>query len=222
MSNIQEFFELNNITKKYYSTGKKNLSIDGTGILPSVDTPAGTRILNYIKKFYFPDTSINILDVGAGVGHLTKASDSFNTINCYSFEGCSDLVPHVVCDKTKFAIVDLTETFTDKLLYKQFDLTTSFEVLEHVHRSHQDTFWKNLAFFSNKHLCSIHVANEEHDEHCTIQPLNVWLDYLKDKGKVTVLGLYPQNLDTAEHTFRKECNLYNWDCSIMLYIEFYN
>ena len=103
---------------------------------------------------------------------------------------------------------------------KQFDITTSFEVLEHVHRKHQDVFWENLQYISKGHLCSIHVANQEDHQHCCIRPLEEWIDYLKSKGKITILGKHPNNLDDETHNFRKETGLNNWDCSIMLYIEF--
>jgi 2-polyprenyl-3-methyl-5-hydroxy-6-metoxy-1,4-benzoquinol methylase len=221
MDKIKLFFEENNITKKLYSTGNNNESIDGSGVLPSVDKNNSIYIINYIIKL-LNKSNINVLDVGSGVGYLTYASQYVDNFNCYSFEGSSNLIQHVICDKERYAIVDLSTKFDNELLYKKFDITTSFEVLEHVHRKHQDIFWENLKYLSNKHLCSIHLANEEHEEHCTIQNLDTWLNYLKDKGNVTVLGLYPQNLDTELHTFRKECNLMHWDCSIFLLIDFYN
>ena len=224
MSNsIKSFFKEFSVINNNYSSGNKNVSIDGTGILPSVDEKAGNAILLYIKKNY-PKCK-TILDVGAGVGYLSRQSQYMNPddrINCFSFEGCKDLVQHIKCDPNLFSIVDLTEKFTDNRLEKQFDLTTSFEVLEHVHRMHQDIFWQNLKFLSKAHLCSIHVANQQDHQHCTIRPLNEWLDYLKDKGEVTVLGRWPAEKDNTDIQcdFRKETNLHNWDCSIMLYIKF--
>jgi hypothetical protein len=223
MDSIDSFFnEFSIQNNKLYSDGNKNLSIDGTGILPSVDESAAIAILNYIKKNYTETT--NILDIGSGVGWLSNKADnlySYYNMKCYSFEGCKDLVPHIKCSPNKYAIVDLSKKFTDERLNKKFDLTTSFEVLEHIHRDHQDIFWENLRFFSKGHLCSIHVANQEDHEHCCIRPLNEWIEYLKQIGNVTVLGKHPNNLDDNDNDFRKETGLNNWDCSIMLYGEFY-
>ena len=137
---IKLFFDKYSIAGNIlFSSGDKNLSVDGTGILPSVGEKEGKNILLYIKKFY-PECK-NILDVGSGVGHITKCSDDIPGINCFSFEGCKDLIPNVVCDKNKYAIVDLSKPLDNIDLYKAFDMTTSFEVLEHVHRNHQDQFW---------------------------------------------------------------------------------
>jgi len=222
MSSIESFYNEYSISKnKMFSSGEKNESVDGSGILPSVGENEAKGILSYIKKFY-PHVN-NILDIGSGQGYLTKICDDLNDLdfNCYSMEGCSNLIPHVKCDKNKYAIVDFSNKFADKRLEKQFDLTTSFEVLEHVHRKHQDIFWDNLMYVSKEHLCSIHVANDEHDEHCCIRPLEEWIKYLNTKGKITILGKYPQETDSESCNFRIETGLTNWDCSIMLHIKFY-
>lgn len=222
MSNIESFYSEYSIgNKKSFSSGEKNESIDGTGILPSVDEKASKSILNYIKKFY-PHVN-NILDIGSGQGYLTKTCDDLKDFefNCYSMEGCSELIPHVKCDKNKYAIVDFSKQFTDNRLEKQFDLTTSFEVLEHIHRKHQDIFWDNLMYVSKEHLCSIHVANQEDHEHCCIRPLEEWIKYLSSKGTITILGKHPSSLDNTSCNFRSETGLTNWDCSIMLHIKFY-
>lgn len=222
MNDIERFFSENSVANNiFFSSGEKNLSVDGTGIVPSVDNIAAEKILMYIKNNY--KYAKNILDVGAGIGFLTKKADEMKNIlniNCYSLEGSKELVPDIKCDKSKYAVIDFSKKFTNKKLYKQFDLSTSFEVLEHVHRKHQDIFWENLQFVSKGHLCSIHVANQEDNEHCCIRPLEEWVSYLKSKGKITILGKYPKNLDKEIHNFRQETGLNNWDCSIMLYIEF--
>lgn len=206
-----------------FTEGKRNESVDGTGILPSVNTTNSTLIKDYIKKYIFPNTTevIKILDVGAGVGHFQKGAEDDPAVLVFSFEGCGDLINHAICDKSRYVIADLSVPFTDERLYKAFDISTSFEVLEHVHRSHQDTFWKNLKFLSKQHLCGIHVANGEDAQHCTIQNLDKWLNYLEDKGKVTVLGKYPISREPSAEEFRHKTNTLMWDCSIILLVEFF-
>ena len=34
-------------------------------------------------------------------------------------EGCSELIPHVKCDKNKYAIVDFSKKFTDKIFKRK-------------------------------------------------------------------------------------------------------
>ena len=221
MSAARSFFDENNCRVRFVTSGQRNLSVDGTGILPSVDVSNSSKIKDYIKEHVLPGQSpITILDVGAGVGHFQKGCEGDPAVDAYSFEGCGDLAKHIVCDPSRFAIVDLSVPFTDERLYKAFDVSTSFEVLEHVHRTHQDTFWNNLKFLSRRHLCGIHVANQEHDEHCTIQNLETWCNYLKDTGKVTVLGYYPIASPDQE-VFRHFTKTLNWNCSIILQIDFF-
>ena len=50
MDNITSFFNEYNIESRLFSCGNKNLSIDGTGILPSVNEKIAKNIL-YYKKF---------------------------------------------------------------------------------------------------------------------------------------------------------------------------
>ena len=64
MNNIELFFSENNVHDgKLFSSGQKNQSIDGTGVLPSVGEPTAISILRYIKKHY-PHVK-NIFDVGS-------------------------------------------------------------------------------------------------------------------------------------------------------------
>jgi hypothetical protein len=222
---IKNFFEENNCQEKLFTSGLRNQSVDGTGILPSVNDTNNWLIKDFIKKTFSSQftsqTQMKLLDVGAGVGFFQKGTEDDPEVLGFSFEGCSDLINHVVCDKSRYAIVDLSIPFSDERLFKAFDISTSFEVLEHVHRSHQDAFWNNLRFLSKRHFCSIHVANQEDEQHCTIQSLDTWIEYLKSKGTVTVHGGFPISPDLSQETFRCETNTLMWDCSIILSIEFF-
>jgi hypothetical protein len=216
------FLYFNASTHKYVNTdGSKNLSVDGTGILPSVDENASRQILSFIKEVFitggrFP---LRLLDIGAGVGHLQRTADADAFFNAYSFEGCAGLINSFVCDKSRIAVCDMAKPGLPVGLKGAFHLTTSFEVLEHVHRSEMDTFFENLESVSDYHLCSIHCANQTDAQHCTIQAPSVWEDYFINRGISFVkLGNFP--VTKNDNDFRDFTGLHNWDCSAMYLLRF--
>lgn len=207
----------------FNTNGSHDLSVDGTGRLPSVDAAAGVGIRDYIKTLFSVGDSgrLNVLDLGAGVGHLQKVLDEDRFFNAYSFEGSLELLDKVVCSKKRVSICHLSHAIQDERLCKAFHLTTSFEFLEHCHRSHQDVVWTNIRYLSDFHLCSIHVANREHKEHCTIMKPSEWEEFFERKNIwYQRLGDYPINSDRARETFREATGLYGWDCSVMYLLRF--
>lgn len=209
----------------YNTDGRHNLSVDGSGVLPSVNVKEAQGIKRYLlKKFELPPSrKMRVLDVGAGAGYLQAALEKDETFEAYSFEGSSALLPHAICDKSKYVICDLSKKIDDIRLFKAFNLTTSFEVFEHIYRSDLKCFIENLAFLGDYHLCSIHVANEESYTHCTIIPLEQWIEFFSDLNiKSEVLGYYPCSLDTNLEEMRSECSLFHWNCSIFLLLSFKN
>jgi hypothetical protein len=110
-----------------------------------------------------------------------------------------------VAPKEMILITDLCKEISDPRLKKAFDLTTSFEVIEHVDRRDQMTFWKNMTFLSDYHLCGIHIANEEHDHHCTINSPEVW------DSIFTQLGFEWKRLNDFPTP--------EWDCSVFYLIK---
>lgn len=216
------FLEFNSLTGKFVNTdGSRNLSVDGTGILPSVDENAGSKILEFIKSLFEVEngSSLNMLDIGAGVGHLQRLADSDPFFNSYSFEGCSDLAKSFVCDMDRIAICDMGKPITDQRLEKSFNLTTSFEVLEHVHRNDMDAFFNNLKFVSNYHLCSIHCGNGTSHEHCTIQPPKEWEAYFERMNIPFIkFGNFP--VEDGGNEFREFTGLHNWKFSASYLLKF--
>ena len=156
--------------------GKTNSSIDGTGVLESVNEEIAERILRYIQV-EFPGTK-TILDVGAGQGLFQKRVEELSDCLVYSIEGCSD-VPFRA-NQDRLIISDATIPFTEEY-YKKFDLVTSFECIEHVPLQLQDSFWKNVFYSSNKALVGIHCLNEEDERHCLIRGLDWWVNFFDEK-----------------------------------------
>lgn len=222
--NIKSFFnEYCLASGKFFQTdGNVNRSIDGSGWTPSVDEKVATTLRPYLHSFFEDAKVVRHLDCGTGLGYLPKTLHG-NGFESYGVEGAiylatpSDtyvspqglhdaLGPHqgMVADKTRILITDLCKPISDPRLKKAFDLTTSFEVIEHVHRDDQLNFWKNLTYLSNYHICAIHVSNEEHDHHCTINEPKEWERIFDD------LGIKWKRLD--------DFPIKNWDCSAFYHL----
>jgi len=178
---IMDFFEEYNCTKAVFSGGELNKSVDGSGKNASIREREALGIVNYLLSVY-PHNPIRVLDCGAGLGHLQTEFDLSDRIEGYSFEGYFQLAKRAKCDPRRMVVCDLTIPITDDRLKKRFHISTSFEFLEHVPRADQETVWSNLAYLSDIHLCSIHIANEEHSVHPTIRSSKEWEAFFEKKG----------------------------------------
>jgi len=67
-------------------------------------------------------------------------------------------------------------------LNRKFDLTTSFEVIEHVPRNDLKAFFDTIKKHSDIHVCSIHTSLPEHYEHQTIMSRESWQQYFNDNN----------------------------------------
>ena len=231
IGNAKEFFSQHAEGGARYSSGANTKSIDGTGINESAGAEASEKIVRYIDKKF--NKKMCVLDAGAGKGNIQKYL-SVAGHEAYSMEGSALLVNHIVCDKSKYAIVDLCQPIQDARLHKAFHLSTSFELIEHIHPEEEEAFWTNLIYMSYFHLCSIHgdgsvrdVAGEiligpdpEANIHCNLKTQEMWKEYFASRGiKYEILGFYPKrSLDKEE--FRREVQLKQWNewesCSFWL------
>tara|TARA_R110002074_G_scaffold121686_1_gene256105 strand:+ start:1751 stop:2359 length:609 start_codon:yes stop_codon:yes gene_type:complete len=164
---------------KFTSThdGRKTLSIDGTGALPSVDYNVAENICSFIETNVMQQGKI--IDFGAGKGYFQKYCEDNTLFKVWSIEGCSDV--EFVANKDNQLIknlgLPLEEEYRDS-----FDLVVSFECIEHIHKSEQRVFWENLFLCAPKALVTIHTENEEHDEHCFIRRYDWWENFFKESG----------------------------------------
>ena len=167
------------MNKKFNSNwnGEKTLSIDGTGVLPSVTNEEATKIYNYILKEYGEIKSI--LDIGAGRGLLQKTIEEISDCKVWSIEGYGSMP--FEANKERLIVADATIPFTNEY-EKAFDLVTSFECIEHIHQSGQEAFWKNVFYASNNALVGIHVLNGEGPEHCFIRNKEWWFNFFESNG----------------------------------------
>lgn len=204
IGDIEKFFKENSYAIKMFHNGNHNLSIDGSGCTTSVNARNAARIADYLtKKFRYKDV-IKVLDIGTGVGHLINAMSTYG-INGFGVEGSKYPVEASVCPKDRIAVMDLTKKITDKVLFKCANLTTSFEVFEHVHRIHEDIFLRNLAYLADYHLCSINMDEwpGTSNTHCNIKHMCCWLELFR-KHNIKCTITYPA---TTHHTDRNytEC-----------------
>ena len=233
LGDADSFFNEHSVLKSNYSSGEHTRSIDGTGVNVSVGDYAAGRIADYICKKFDYELPVSILDAGAGLGHLQSALTAKGFYAC-SMEGSKSVAAGAVCDKDRFSIVDLCQPIADKRLYKAFDLSTSFELIEHIHPEEEDNFWSNMIYLSYYHLCSIHgdgsVRHVNGETligpdptaaiHCNMKTEEQWKDYFDGRNiKHEILGHYPK-ADPAQEEFRREVKLIQWNdwqsCSFWL------
>lgn len=217
---IEEFFKIHSLAtgakftsgKEYKDEGSNSLSVDGSGEVPSVNDKNSPHIAKYILDKGYE----RVLDIGAGLGYLQWGAEQVG-LDCYSLEGSARLSPHVVCDKSKYCIYDITKG-VDTRLCTGFDLTTSFEVIEHIHRDERDAFWDNLEKIACSHIGSIHVTGGEHALHKTVELPAKWMDYFNKRGYLyRILHWFPHTNDLS---LQSAWNLCGWDCSIIMEICF--
>lgn len=177
---VSAFFAVNALSHAYYMNGDHNLSVDGTGKDVSVSESIATKIGKYVSEKFKCDNKLVVLDIGTGLGNMVKGLQE-NNIDSYGLEGSKTLADKIVCDKDRVVIADLSQPLGDNRLNKAFHLTTSFEVFEHVHRSHEDQFLANLAYLADYHLCSINIDEWPglKETHCNIKHLCCWLELFK-------------------------------------------
>lgn len=226
--NLEKIYEyFSRYPDKMITKGENNSSVDGSGVLSSVDENVGRNLSQYIyKKFDVANYNfkITILDIGSGQGWLTKSVNKLGMVG-YGFEGSEDLLPHFVSDKVY--IYDMTEEIKEKELNKAFNITTSMEVVEHVPPEMQVIFWKNMSYLSDYHVCSIHCCPPVSSQHVTIWNNEEWLRFFK-KNNIEVVEVISQEI------WNKECAGYpkekryipiknirgNWPCSLFYILKF--
>lgn len=195
------WFGYHALDKKDYTSGEHNSSVDGTGKDVSVGEGVGDKLAQYIKTKFTGPEKLKVLDVGTGRGYMVNGLIK-NGIIGYGIEGSKSVAHQAVCPKNRIAVVDLSINLRGTL-HKAFHLTTSFEVLEHVHRKDEDVFLRNLASLSDYHLCSVHMAGWPGvtAEHCNIKHECCWLElFRKYNIKADVLGRAPKDHADGHHS----------------------
>ncbi len=199
--NIGAFFADHSSVIHNYTNGSHNLSVDGTGVDPSVTSDIADKISKYILKKFNCNDKLIVLDIGTGIGHMVNGLNN-NGIDGYGIEGSIRAASRSVCDKNKISVLDMSISIEDERLKKCSHLTTSFELLEHIHRNHEDQFLRNLSYLSDYHLCSINMDEWPGNtyNHCNIKHLCCWLElFRKHSIKYEILGEATKGGVVAKH-----------------------
>lgn len=151
-------------------------------------------IVDYITSHY-PDLK-NHCDIGGSIGTLSKKLNELNK-DSYVIEG-HDLglrSNNVKIPLEKYCVFDITSASIDCLnLEKYFDLTTAFEVTEHIPIDKIDMFYENCRLISKSHICSVHHGGQSHDDnvfsnHYNVKSVEWWTEFLSKYGNVTKIEL---------------------------------
>lgn len=237
---IRKFFEANNVSVNDKLSFGKNESVDGTGENPSVLKGEADRISKYILKKFEYDGPLKIIDIGTGKGYLVKALLE-NSIDAYGIEGFLPLAKKTVVEQKRICSIDMAKVrFDFESSYKCANLTTSFEVLEHIHRSYEDEFLRNLAWLADYHLCSVHMFKWPgvNKDHCNIKHECCWFELFRKNniqyevighrtGKKNPIakefrgtpGSEPGPSLGGSEEFRNETNTHHWEESMFLILD---
>jgi 2-polyprenyl-3-methyl-5-hydroxy-6-metoxy-1,4-benzoquinol methylase len=185
----------------HVTDGSRNASVDGSGELPSMRKEFAVHTLAYIGRTF--GHAAWVCDLGAGLGVLAaEAQRAGLTLRVDSLEGCGELAkklpaPAIVWDLTQD--VPFPQDLEDG-----YDLTTSFELLEHIETDKIDRVLRVITRLAPHHLGSIHVKNEESHFHQTIRPKG-WWNALFDAHGWEVDWLTEQEVVGSDGI---------WDCSV--------
>jgi len=205
------------LDKKYITDGSINDSVDGSGLTPSVNENNAPHIISYIieQMPYINWPEVRALDVGCGKGYFTKYLNDIR-IKCVGAEGSLNLESDFV-DPENTVIWDFTKEFgslgeiSDVLNDTLFDVSFSFEVIEHVDPYDQGIFWDNIISLSDYHVCSIHVENGRNEYHKTMISEQEWVEFFNKN-----------NIEIVKHIPRKEWidKVTPWECSCFFILKF--
>ncbi len=176
---------------------------DGSGSSASVREDNAERLLRYIIN----KTNTNkFVDFGTGLGYLPKIAHDLKIANVIGVEGNKELFDKIDCPPEVKILADVSSASFS--LTTKFELSTSFELIEHIPRKLQKQLWQNLSSSTNKHLCSIHTKNDEHDLHPVVISRDMWEKFFKVNG--------------IRFEYLYDFPLKSFDCSDFWFLDFTN
>lgn len=129
-------------------------------------------------------------DVGASRARLTSLLLK-GGYDAWAIDGTDYGLRHNMlgCPRERYAVFDFRILIYTPALKKRFDLITNFEVLEHIPVEHLDAFIRNMAFISQKALCSIYIGGAEEANHYTVRDVAWWQNAFKPCGESRVVTI---------------------------------
>lgn len=136
------------------------------------------------------------IDIGGSRAYLSMRLATQGNIDSYTLDGWTygidnnlleiDISKYVVCDMVAFDFKGLD-------LEKYFEVSTAFEITEHIHEKDIKTFYDNVSYMSKSHICSIHVGGLDstmgvETNHHNVKDMVWWTNFLTQYGHVTHMG----------------------------------
>jgi hypothetical protein len=139
----------------------------------------------------WPEKVSTHCDVGGARGLLSSVLNQYG-IDSHVIEGTNYGILNgaISAPMNKYAVYDFASYSLDDLnLHKYFDLTTAFEITEHIKRENLPAFYNNMALISKYHFCSVHWGGVENSQdpstsHYNVKDTNWWCDFLSSYGDI--------------------------------------
>lgn len=154
---------------------------------------------NIVKDYIINNLKITgkHCDIGASIAKLSNKLLEVG-IDSYAIDGHDYGIRYnnILIPLEKYAVCNMSTTdISDLDLEKSFELTTAFEITEHIPEDEIDLFYKNCSYMSKMHLCSVHWGGDSnstnpHHNHYNVKPTSWWINFLSKYGKVTNTGFH--------------------------------
>lgn len=137
---------------------------------------SGIEVFRILIPIFSPKS---ILDIGCGTGTWLYAAKKFGIQEVHGVDGEYVDVNSLMIEPDEFEAFDLEKSYQKK---KQYDLTISLEVAEHLDEKFADVFVDTLCGNSDLILFSAAHPGQGGDGHLNEQPLEYWKEKIEKKG----------------------------------------
>jgi 2-polyprenyl-3-methyl-5-hydroxy-6-metoxy-1,4-benzoquinol methylase len=150
--------------------------------------PSADIMVKYILENY---SGKNHIDIGGSRGYLSRRLID-QGLNSFCLDGWTYGINNNMLDidMSKYVVCDMVSgPFNDLNFEKFFDVSTAFEITEHIHEKDIKLFYDNVSYMSKEHICSIHTGGVDSTmgyitNHHNVKSKEWWINLLKDYGQV--------------------------------------
>ena len=154
------------------------------------------KVVKILREYLSFDSAI---DIGCGVGQVLKACSETGTSIIRGVDGPWVKKELLMIPSECFSQYDLSQpNLREKIPEKNFDLTISSEVAEHIDPQDTETYMDNLTSFSNVILFSAAIPGQGGVHHVNEQWPSYWIKKFSARGFVPVDCIRPIIWDDDE------------------------
>lgn len=151
------------------------------------------KVVKILREYLSFDSAI---DIGCGVGQVLKACSETGTSIIRGVDGPWVKKELLMIPSECFSQYDLSQpNLREKIPEKNFDLTISSEVAEHIDTQDTETFMDNLTSFSDVILFSAAIPGQGGTHHVNEQWPSYWIEKFSARGFVPVDCIRPRIWD---------------------------